>query len=410
MGFSALRRAGFVPGLALVLVQLGAAGLCHAQLWPVYSDVRLVRMPYQNASGERGITHFHYDRTGRISRTIWHLADSSRYSVAYHVYDENGRMVEKARSFSDSMTSQEIYINDEKGRLIQEDFKRSDGVAGTARFGWSEDSRLLWADCDKYKGWFSGRIDHVYEDGRLVRSDITRNGQPFGRIEYTFDEAGHMLRAHWDFGGGQWSQTFDYEYEPVPSVVYATTNPFVAMNPRFQCIEEHYDFNGGESGTSQSEYGAPGKLVRKVYEFGDKLRTVTTYDYNESGDLTQTRRENKDGSVVNFEYAFNAGGRLTERSFKRSDGVEGYERFTWDRLGRLVGGEYKNMDFWLSGKLTFTHDGWGRLATGHFSGEDGFDAEIVFDTDADGNVTRMHWVFTFGKTQTYYYQYTPLYP
>ena len=393
-----------------IFMVLILAATAQAQLWPTYSDVRLVRMPYESSSGEKAVTVCQYDRAGRLCTTLWHLADSSRYSVAYHLYDVNGFMTEKVRSFSDSLKSLETYTHDAQGRLIQEDFKRSDGVGGTGRFGWSEDGRLLWAEGDKYKGWFTGRIDHVYEGDRLVRSDITRNGRPMGNIAYRYNGAGHMIWSHWDLGNGQWTQTFTYEWEPTPKVIPAVTNPFTAMNPRFRCIDEHYDFNGATRGASRSEYDASGRLMRKVYEFGDEYRSVTTYTYNDQGDLINTHRDQKDGSFMDFVYAFNAGGRLTERSFKRSDGVEGFERFHWDRLGRLVGADYQNMDFWLSGKLTFTHDGWGRLATGHFAGENGFDAEIVFDTDVHGNVTRMHWILSFGKTQTYYFEYAPLQP
>ena len=105
---------------------------------------------------------------------------------------------------------------------------------------------------------------------------------------------------------------------------------------------------------------------------------------------------------------FPAAGRMTNRSFQRSDGESGHERYAYDRLGRLETAVYTNVDFWLNGTIAFGHDGRGFLASGKFTDENGFDAEIQFETDADGNVLKMRWAFGFGKTQTYTFQYEPI--
>lgn len=67
--------------------------------------------------------------------------------------------------------------------------------------------------------------------------------------------------------------------------------------------------------------------------------------------------------------------------------------------------EYKNFDYWLNGSLSFKHDENGFLKTVFFKGKDGFDAQIFFTTNEDGNITKIHWEFSFGKTQTYEFEY-----
>ena len=37
-----------------------------------------------------------------------------------------------------------------------------------------------------------------------------------------------------------------------------------------------------------------------------------------------------------------------------------------------------------------------------------FDAEIYFENDEFGNIAKIHWVFSFGKTQTYTFHYVKI--
>jgi len=168
---------------------------------------------------------------------------------------------------------------------------------------------------------------------------------------------------------------------------------------------EDYDFNNESGGPSHYKYDDEGKLTEKIFERTDGLKTVTSYQYDNRGNLTKSHRKYHNGDVANFTYTFDFLGRLTKRAFKHSSGGEGYEEYSYDRLGRLEKAIYKNMDSWLNGAITFTHDSWGRLSKGQFKGEDGFNADLAFTTDDHGNVLRMHWKFTFGKTQTYSFKY-----
>jgi hypothetical protein len=65
---------------------------------------------------------------------------------------------------------------------------------------------------------------------------------------------------------------------------------------------------------------------------------------------------------------------------------------------------YDNFDTWLTGTIDFTHTD-GQLTGGHFKGEKGFDANIVFENDNNGNPVKIKWDFTFGKSQTYTFEY-----
>lgn len=394
--------------LAVVLMTGGVGAI--AQPHPTYSDVRLARLEYSNSSGEQGVTTFHYDRRGTLRRSFWTLLDGSRYSQGVHGVDEAGRQLTKHRLFSDGKTSDEEFHHDAAGLLRSESFSRSDGVAGTADYTHDETGRLRTMSCRKYKGWLDGDITFKHVDGRLASAVLTLDGRPRGTIDYRYDEAGHLRRAHWDFGG-RWSQTFIYGWEPVPAVCYAAANPLMQRNTRYRVAWEEYDWNGGENGgPSTYRYGPQGELQEKVFTRADGLRTATTYVFDERGDLQTSHRRYHDERTADFRYRFDEQGRLKEKTFRRSDGATGSETYFYDELGHLERMEYQNMDFWLNGTVTLKHDARGHPVAGVFAGRDGYDAELDLDTDDFGNVTRIHWRFSFGKTQTYTFGYEPLGP
>ena len=400
-------RPGCKPLLWLATIFLAAvlSQSAGAQPHPVYPGVRLARLDYTNASGEDGESVFHYDRYGVLRVSLWTLRDGSRFSLGQHLYDAAGRETTKRRRFSDDLTSEETYRYDGQGRLLEEAFSRSDGKSGTATFGYDPQGRLLTMTCRGYKGWLDAEITFTREDGRLAAGILTREGAPLGTITYTHDEMGHLRRAHWDFGG-RWSQTFEYVWEPVPEICPAAANPWQQQNTRFRVVGEDYDWNQGENGgPSTYRYAAGGLLEEKVFRRSDGLSTTTTYTFDGRGDLLSSRRVYHDGRTADFTYHQDEQGRLTEKTFTRSDGARGREAYRYDEWGMLATVEYENMDFWLNGTITLEHDGLGRLTGGVFRGRDGYDAALTMATDAHGNVTRVHWDFSFGKTQTYTFVY-----
>jgi YD repeat-containing protein len=391
-----------------IVLCIALAPKSYAQLLPSYPDVRLKNMPYKNSAGENAVTIFYYGRDGKLRSAVWKLADESRYSANFHLYDSDGNEVEKYREFSDGLTSTEKYEVDSGGRCTAEFFERSDGRKGTARFTWDDNGHLVLAELDNFRGWLSGRIAYSYDDtDRRDGASIERDGKNAGTVSYAYDSAGRLVEEHWDFGG-QWSQTFNYEYEPRPQKTFGFSSPYVAMNAAFRVVNERYEYNNEGGGPSSYTYDDEGKLVEKVYERADGLKTITSYRYDQEGNLESSYRKYIGGLTADFDYEHDEARRLTKRTCRRSDGESGYEQYVYDRLGRLEKAVYNNMDFWLNGEIRFQYDGWGHIASGRFDSRDGNDADLTFETDAHGNVLKMHWMFETGKTQAYFFEYEPI--
>jgi len=388
-----------------------AAGAASGQMLPRPEGWRVALMPYDNASGELGRSEFHYGRDGRLLRVFWTLEDGTRWSGNHFVYDADGRLVEQRRAFSDSLTSLETYRYDDAGRLAGEKFSRSDGPTGTIEYAYDDAGRLAGAACRQYKGWLTCDLAYEYAGDRLVHAVISKDGEPKGEIRYTYDDQGRRQQDTWDFGG-RWSQSFHYVYEPVPAAVWTYASPLVMQNPGARVTAETYTYDGSNGGPSHYRYDEAGRLVEKIFERSDGVRTVTTYEHAPDGTLRTSLRRHADGTETRFAYAFDARGQLTDRRGERSDGAVCRETYRYDEMGRLVGARYDAMDFWLTGDLTFAHDERGHLTGGRFTGDrdadgKGFDADLTMTTDAVGNVTGVRWDFDFGAYQEYGYTYAP---
>ena len=111
------------------------------------TQYRLIKLHYENFSGEQGITHFYYDLEERNYLAIWQLADSSRSSLNSYSYDSAGNMVVKSREFSHGLKSIQHFEYDSIGNLLWEDFNRSDSVTGIVNYHYGLDGRLQSADC-----------------------------------------------------------------------------------------------------------------------------------------------------------------------------------------------------------------------------------------------------------------------
>ena len=353
-------RLGLICAIALCAVP------ASAQFHPRYDDARVLRMLYTNTGGEQGTSTMYYGRDGALIGEFWTLDDGSRWSGNCYVLDELRRPVEKYRTFSDSLTSLETFAHDDAGRRISETFERSDGPAGTATYRWSDDGRLLSAQCENWKGWLTCGIEYAHDGDRLASARITSGDRQAGGISYRYDADGHLLSETWDFGG-RWSQTFTYEYEPEPKRIFDASSPLLSRNPRYRVSAENYDFDGKSGGPSHYEYGPDGRLLRKIFERDDGLRTETTFVFDGSGNLVSSHRAYDDGRTADFTYEYDAARRLAGKTFRRSDGAEGSEQYGYDRFGRLASASYRNLDFWLNGTITFAYDDRGHLSGGRFT-------------------------------------------
>ncbi len=86
------------------------------------ANFRIIRLDYDNSSGEKGVTDFKYDSTGKIIKSYWSLIDSTRSSNNFYEYDTNGWLISAYREYSDGITSSEIFSYDNFGNKISRDF------------------------------------------------------------------------------------------------------------------------------------------------------------------------------------------------------------------------------------------------------------------------------------------------
>jgi len=176
---------------------------------------RLIKLHYENASGENGLTTFEYDENSLMYKSRWKLLDGSRNSVNYYTYDSNENLIKKYREFSDGILSTILYEYDEKGNLLSEYFERSDSVTGITKYEYDENEKLIISDCQGLNGWFFGKINYEYnENGQKVKGLIKKKGEMAGTIIYLYDEHDNLIKEYWDFLK-TWNQTFVYEYEKV---------------------------------------------------------------------------------------------------------------------------------------------------------------------------------------------------
>ena len=393
----------------IMIVQLFFFNFCNTQDSAGKTvNWRLLKLHYENSNGEKGITTHFYNDFGVNNMARWELLDGTRYSDNYHTYDKNGNLVRKYREFSDSLTSNLIYKYENHGKLVSEFFTRSDGVNGEVHYSYDNNGKLIEADCKGLNGWFYGQISYEYnERGGKKRGIIRVKDKAAGTIEYKYDKQDNLSREYWDFPGS-WNQTFKYEYEqfePNNQMAYTSSNVFIRNTFNYKIVSENYDYNSETGGPSIYEYGEDGKLERKIYKLSDDLKTETFFEYNEKGILIKSIRNYSDGLTGVFKYEFDGNRKLLNRYFERSDGVKGNERYEYDGKGVLIKALYDNFDTWLNGTIFFESDNKGILTSGTFKGNDGFDAKIKFMNDGNKNISKIHWDFSFGKTQTYSFEY-----
>ncbi len=371
-------------------------------------EYRLIRLHYENTGGEKGVTTFGYDSDGRQRNAIWELLDGSRYSINLCEYDEDDRLIRKYREFSDSLTSEELYVYDDLGNRTSESFSRSDGISGTATYEYDQAGHPTRAVCVGLKGWFHGILDYTCDsNGVKTSASISKEGKQIGSIEYAYDSHGNLTREHWDFPE-RWSQTFTYEYDSTDRsepLRFTSSNALLANIDGFRLSEEKYDYSGTIGGPSFFVYDDEGKLTTKRFERSDGFSTKTTFLYDGRGNLTKSYRQYSNGLSAIFTYDFNEQRKLVSRSFIKSDGTGGSESYEYDEQPRLIRADYDKFDSWMTGSIAFSHGPDGQLTKGLYHAEEGWEADILFDYDEHGNLVRVHWAFPEDKYQTYEFEY-----
>ena len=394
--------------IILFLLMLSISATANDIPEPDKKDYRLIKLHYENASGEKGLTTFEFDKSGIMSKAHWSLLDGSRNSENYHTFDQNGQLILKYREFSDGLTSRLEYKYEKNGHLIEEDFFRSDSVKGTTRYEYDKNGFLAKADCQGLNGWFYGIIHYVCDEkGRKINATIEKEGKNIGYITYSYNDYGYLEKEYWDFSG-TWSQTFVYEYEKVDNTLntcFTSSNVFMTNTHTYRIVKENYDYSNKVGGPSFYEYEKSGKLKKKIFKRSEGLETVTTYEYDQNGILKKSHRTYSNGLTATFNYEFNGNRRLVGRSFVRSDGLTGSEQYEYDEKMNLTKACYNNMDSWLTGTITFEYDKKGKLSKGFYKDKNEMDAKLTFQYDINGNIVKIHWDFSKDMTQTYTFEY-----
>jgi hypothetical protein len=372
-------------------------------------EFKIVMLYYSNSTGEKAVTRFNYNRYGLLISGEWFMSDSTRSSKITYYYNDNGCLSHKKRIFSDSIIIHEFYDYDSSGKIIKERYENSDGRSGYATFHYSNDGLLLRNNAYGAKGWFNGMIQYreYLQNGKALSADIFSGTDKVGEILYTYDDQGNLKKENWDFLG-KWSQTFEYCYYEVPDMVYASSNAYISASGFYDLLSEYYSYADTTGGPSLYFYDDSGKLVKKIFERSDGLKTVTTYLYDKNGLLTSSLRRYNNGLESEFRYSF-TDRKVSGREFIRSDSVKGAEHYYYDEKGRLVQAVYNNMDGWLNGEIIFYHNNNDFIVSGNYSGKDQENAHLTFTYDQFDNLTKITWEFDSGIQQIYEFEYRKKY-
>jgi len=242
-------------------------------------------------------------------------------------------------------------------------------------------------------------------ENRLTKGIITNENKKIGEVIYDYDESGNLKKEHWDFNG-KWSQTFKNLYEKIPSRKNFYSSPFILSYDDHKITDENYTFNDETGGPSKYIYNNEGLLIEKIFTRNDGISTKTSYEYDKERRLIASLRKISDNKIMTFKYFYDERDLLTNRNCYEGDSLIAFESYYYNDSENLVKAYLKNFDGWLSGIINFDEYKFGKLSSGEFKGENGFDAKIYFNYNDSGLLKEIYWDFSFGKFQRYNFNYS----
>ena len=368
---------------------------------------RLLRLDYNNSSGEKGVTFYDYTEKGICKTALWELVNGQRYSINFQFYDKNNNIIKKVREYSDHMNTVQLYNYDENNHLISEEFFLRDTSKGITTYEYDDQNKIAIIRCKAYNGWINGVIKLKYDDkGQKISGELIQDSKQAAIIKYEYDKYGNMVKETWDFGK-EWQQEFNYIYEKEgdsKSLTFTSPNPYV-VNLKKPIQKEEYTYGKKISGPSFYKYNSNGELIEKVYERSDGFKTNTFYIYGNDGILLRAFRRYSNGKTALFRFTYNDNSRITKKEFFMNDHVYGNELYTYNSDNELEKVEFNNSDLWLSGIINFEKIKNGTTLKATYKDKKGFSAEINILYDPQSLLQNIIWQFSDGDVQSYYYFY-----
>lgn len=394
-----------MKGFTVLLVILCINTFLYAQPFGESgAEFRITKLEYKNSSGEEACTYFRYNNDGTLYKALWILDDKSRSSINFYEYGLNGKLISAYREFSDGLFSYEFFTYNSLGNKISEHFYRSDSVSGYATYQY-EDNNIKQAVFRNHLGWLNGTVRYEYNEQKKKKSAfLMKGGNTICKINYKYDDNNNLIKEFWDFPG-KWNQSFVYHYEKKDMKNNYYSSPFLTSKGESRICKENYTFNNEIGGPSFYYYNSEGLLYKKIFIRSDSISTTTFYEYDKDRKLVSSQRNYSEGSIVRFNYIYDEKNNLVFRSYNRGDTITGFESYLYNSEGDLIKSYIKNYDNWLTGTVQYDVNGLGRITSGEFKGENGFDAKISFNYNNKGMLSEILWEFTFGKFQQYKFEY-----
>jgi hypothetical protein len=178
---------------------------------------------------------------------------------------------------------------------------------------------------------------------------------------------------------------------------------------KYRLLRLHYTNTTGERGVTTFEYNQKGQMVKALWQLLDGSRnSLNFYTYDKKGNLVKKYREFSDAKTSTQLFEYDGNGNLIFEDFKRSDGVKGRTRYDYDKNGKRVQADCKSLDGWFSGVIKYQYDKNGRKTRADIE-KDGKKSGIInYTYGENGNLVKEYWDFPGKWSQTFLYEYEPV--
>ncbi|MCK7468546.1 MAG: hypothetical protein MZU91_10895 [Desulfosudis oleivorans] len=114
-----------------------------------------------------------------------------------YAYDERGRLIKKAREYSDHKDTVQLYRYDDRNGLVAEEFLQGDISKGVTTYEYDARDRIALIRCHAYNGWIEGTITIRYDDkGLRTGAELIQEGKAAAGIAYEYDDTGDLTRRN----------------------------------------------------------------------------------------------------------------------------------------------------------------------------------------------------------------------